>query len=379
MTFALIGAAVGIHVALSWARAILRGANARRTTAKADPSVSLPPVSILVPAWHERGTIEQCIRSLQQLGYPSWEVIILAGGPDGTYEAALDATVGDNRFRVIEREPGPKNQALMRGVQAARHDILVLLDADCLVARDWLNVLVAPLASGADASRGDRLAKKKTWVTMAEQMESIQALHILGSSSIQGDGSVAVRREALEWAGGLPYATYAREDWDLGVRLANTGAKVVFAKGAYLRADRPATLREFWANEVRWRRTHLAGLWEHRASLLQRPLWAASQGYFYGLSAALGLAALAGAGLAAGQPAARPAIAKTAALAALWLCGRRAALGAEVAAYTGEGVWLSRAWGPVVLMLVSFPAAVSAMLSAWRWRQIPFYKGPRTT
>lgn len=375
----LLSAVILGHVAFTWARAIRRGAQARAAVADLSVRGQYPPVSILVPAWRERGTVERCIRSLQELTYPIWEAIVLAGGPDATYEAVLDATAGDERFRVFRREPGPKNDALRRGVEAARYDILVLLDADCVVAPHWLDVLVAPLTSGAAASLGDRLPSRQTWVTLAEQMENIQAYHILGSTSIQGDRSMAVRRAALQRAGGLPSETYAREDWDLGVRLIATGEKIVFARGAHVLADRPMTLREFWHNEVRWRRTHLGGLWEHRRELLRRPTWVASQFYFYGLSVALGLGALAAIGLAIAMPAARPAVAKAGALTAVWLAGRRATLGAEVAIYSRDPVWLWRIWGPVVLMFVSFPAALTALLSARRWHQIPLYKGPRTS
>ncbi|MCX6024292.1 MAG: glycosyltransferase [Chloroflexi bacterium] len=379
MFFRLLAAAVGAHVALSWVRALRRGAQARQTAAAGIPAYSPLPVSILVPAWNEHGTVEQCIRALQGLTYPHWEALILAGGADGTYQAVVAATAGDERFRVFERRPGPKNEALMRGVRQARHDILVFLDADCNVDPGWLTALIAPFASGADATLGHRLPKQDTWVTQAELMENMQVYEILGSASIQGDRSLAIRRETFEQTGELPSATYAREDWDLAVRMAENGAEAVFAKGAYLHADRPSTLAEFWANEVRWRRTHLAGLWEHRDHFLQRPLWAAAQAYFYGLSAALTVTAAAAVGTAAIWPATRPVAAKTALLAALWIVGRRAALGGEIAAYTGDRIWLLRAWGPVALMLLSFPAAVMALLSARRWRSIPFYKGPRAT
>lgn len=368
---------VTAHTALTWALAIRRGLAARRR--RGEPQLGdAPPLaaSILVPAWNERGTIERCIHSLQQIEYPDWEALILAGGSDGTFDATVRATAGDARFRVLERGPGPKNIALMRGTEAARHDVLVLLDADGIVSPEWLRELVAPIARGAAVSTGERYPERNTWITLAEQMQNIQAYHILGTNSIQGDRSVAIRREVLARIGALPAHAYAREDWDLGIRLQMAGEQVAFAQRAGLLAQRPATLREFWQNEVRWRRTHLNGIWEHRAFFLKRPWMAIGQLYVYGLSVVLALAAIISIVLAVFWPPARPAAGGTAALAALWLGGRRASLGAEVAAYTGKSRWLGASWAPTVLLFVSFLASVVAILSVRRGT--PFdYKGPR--
>ncbi len=366
-----------VHIGLTWAIAIYRGRQARRRNANAPEGASFqPPVSILVPAWRERGMLEQCIQALQKITYPDWEAIVLAGGPDGTYEAALQATAGDGRFRVLERGPEPKNVALARGVEAARNDILALLDADCVVEPGWLSALVAPLARGAPVSLGDSRPSRETWVSLADLMQYTQMYEITGNLWIQGDRSLAVRSEALVKIGGLPSHTYAREDWDLGVKWAQAGVKVAFAPGACLRTQWPATLQEFWKREVRWRRTHLAGLWEHRAFARRNPVWFFYQFFFYGLSALLSLALVASLLAAIAWPATRLTVAGAIVLALIWLGGRRAALGAEVAAFTGDIAWIGRAWALVVLLFVTFPAAVVAMLSAWQGT--PFdYKGPR--
>lgn len=370
-------ALVVAHIVLTWVLAIRRGLAARRRDAAAGPDdPRQPPVSILIPAWNERDTIQRCIKSLQQIDYADWEAVILAGGPDGTYESACQRAAGDSRFRVLERGPDPKNAALLQGVQAARHDVLVLLDADCIVSTEWLRELIKPIGQGAAVSFGERYPERKTWISLAEQMENIQTYQILDSSSIQGDRSIALGREVLGRIGGLPAHTYAREDWDLGMRLQMAGEQVAFARRAVLFARRPAALGEFWHNDVRWRRTHLAGLWEHRAYFRQRPRLAGTQLFVYGLSVLLALASAMAIVLAILWPEARPPLAGGAALILLWVAGRRAALGAEVTAYTDERIWLARSWAPAVLIFVSLLASIAAILTVRRGT--PFdYKGPR--
>lgn len=368
-----------LHIAVTWVRAIRRGLAARRQRCETEPSGSpQPPVSILVPAWNERGIVEHCIESLRQIDYPEWEALILAGGPDGTRESAQQAAGGNPRFRILERGPEPKNMALMQGVGAAQHELLVLLDADCTVCPEWLGALIEPVARGASASIGERYPQRETWITLAEQMQNVRTYHIAGNCSIQGDRSVAIRRAVFARIGDLPAHTYAREDWDLGIRLQKAGEQVAFARRARIRAPRPATLGEFWQNEVRWRRTHLTGLWEHRAFFLRHPWMALGQVYVYGLSAFLAPAAVTGTILAILWPPARVVLGGAAALTVLWIGGRRAALGAEVAAYTGELGWLGAGWAPVALLFVSFLASIVALLSVGKGT--PFdYKGPRRT
>lgn len=377
MILKLLIALVLVHIVLTWVLAIRRGLAARRRDAAARPDDPRQlPVSILVPAWNECDTVRRCIKSLQQIDYSDWEAVILAGGPDGTYESARHGAAGDSRFRVLERGPDPKNTALIQGVQAARYDALVLLDADCIVSTEWLAELIKPIVRGAAVSFGERFPEQRTWITLAEQMETIRAYHILGSTSIQGDRSIAIRRDVLERIGGLPAHTYAREDWDLGTRLQMAGEQAAFAPRAGLFTRRPATLAEFWHNEVRWRRTHLAGLWEHRVYFQKRPWLAINQLFVYGLSVVLALAAAMAVILAILWPEARLSLVGAAALAFLWIAGRRAALGVEVTAYTDEWAWLARSWAPVILLFVAFVASIAAILTVRRGT--PFdYKGPR--
>ena len=52
----------------------------------------MPPVSILVPAYNEELTIESSVRSLLQLDYPQYEVVVINdGSTDGTIEKLKEA------------------------------------------------------------------------------------------------------------------------------------------------------------------------------------------------------------------------------------------------------------------------------------------------
>jgi len=365
------------HIALTWVLAVQRGLKARREETHPQPprAEDLPPVSVIVPAWKEKGTIEKNIAALRRVDYPCWEAIILAGGEDGTYAAAIQAAVGDNRFRILERGPEPKNAALNRGVQSAQYDIVVLLDTDNIVTPGWLAALIAPIANGASVSVGHSFPNRITWVTLEERMWHIYVYQILKLSWIQGDRSIAIRRALLERIGGLPVHTYAREDWDIWARLGQTGERIAFAKGACLTTDRPATLAESWKHQVRWRRTHLNGMWEHRKVLLRQPADLFQQLFAYLFSIGLGGITLAALLTSLFRPDWLPTWLNVLAMLVIWFCARQAAVAWAVAAFTGEWRWLARAWMPAMNVFLTTPASIVALLTVQRLN--PYYKGPR--
>jgi cellulose synthase/poly-beta-1,6-N-acetylglucosamine synthase-like glycosyltransferase len=238
-----------------------------------------------------------------------------------------------------------------------------------------LAALIAPIANGSSVSVGHSFPSKTSWVTLEERMWHVYTYQILKLSWIQGDRSIAIRRDLLERIGGLPEHTYAREDWDIWARLEPLGERVVFAEAARLVTDRPSTLKESWVHQVRWRRTHLAGMWEQRLTLIKQPMNLFRQMYGYVQSVAVFLLIFIALIATLFLPGWRSLLWNLLALVFVWICFRQAAVAFAVAAYTKEWVWLGRAWMPALNILFLIPASIVALLTHHRLN--PYYKGPR--
>lgn len=353
------------HIIIVWLAAVRRG---RAAAARSQPAAQAAPgnwpfVSVLIPAWRERGAIEHCLRSLRQVDYPDWEVIVVAGGPDGTYQAASEGCAGIARAQVIEQLPRGKNAALNEGLRLAQGDVIALLDADSLVGPQWLRELVAPISAATPVTTGDPAPLRWTFVSLGERMEQIAARAIHGDVILQGSGSIALRRDVIQALGGFPEDVAVGVDWDLNARLAARGIPRIFCPQAIVVTERPATLREYWANEVRWRRGHLGALL--RAP--KQPMLILAQLYIYGLawfSMAYTCATVAVAFLAAGDM--RAAVIALWAIFTLWIFLRRAALAGEVAAYRMERRWLRLAWVPPLLLGLTLAAIIPATVTLKR-------------
>ncbi len=97
-------------------------------------------VSIIIPAYNTERTIGECLSAATNLAWPGdLEVIVVNdGSSDKTGEIA-------SRFsgvRVINVPNGGAPRATNIGIQAAHHDIVVSLDADAILEKDWLKKII---------------------------------------------------------------------------------------------------------------------------------------------------------------------------------------------------------------------------------------------
>lgn len=366
-------------VCVTWWRTCraARRARPRHVGERRDTSVGLPAVSVLIPARHEPDRIGPCLDALRQIPYPSWEIVVIASRDDATYEAARDRAASPQgpSITVIEQSPGGKNVALNQGLAVAHGEVIAIIDADTIVGPNWLSAMVRPLLCGASASSADYFPLRCTWVSRMEQMEKFAHYSIDGDATLFG-GACAIRRDALDAIGGFPTDVFVACDWDLGVRLAAGGMFIAFAKDACVLTERPATLRESWVQEVRWRRGHLLTLWRHRAWFCRDFKRTLRDVRFYFLAVIV-----AGGAMAAvvssilGWHGGFFYSTRVEGLLVLWLAGRRTVLAGRIASFTGDWRWIRSVWTPVVRLGLELSASWWALLTLRA--ATPYFKGPR--
>ena len=118
---------------------------------KKETPLETPLVSILVPARNEAGQIARTLRSLEDLTYPDFELILLDdGSSDGTLEIAQQTLEGNPRTKVITGQPLPpgwlgKNWACHQLAQQAQGELLIFTDADVHWAPEALSAIISLL------------------------------------------------------------------------------------------------------------------------------------------------------------------------------------------------------------------------------------------
>lgn len=216
-----------------------------------------PLVSILVPAWNEKLLIKKCIGNLVESTYTNYEIIILAGGSDGTFEVAANLSLSNQKIKAFEeKQRGGKMGALNKGLKLAKGEIIILVDADTLVEKKWLEYLITPIVEGrASATSGNPYPYKDNWMTCYHFMCSSFRI-FRGKKSLFGAATVAVKKEVFEKIGGYDESAYA-DDYYLDRTVKALGYNIENVERAKVKTDFSSTFIDWLKIETRWTRIYL--------------------------------------------------------------------------------------------------------------------------
>jgi len=235
------------------------------------------PVSVIVPAYNEKEGIASAVSSLATGDYPEIEVIVV---DDGSTDATADIVdgLGLPNVRMIRKPNGGKSSALNTGIALARHDLIVMVDADTIFEPDSIRRLVQPMADPAvGAVAGNvRVGNQASLLARFQHIEYVVGFNldrrfqdVLQCIPTVPGAIGAFRREALLQVGGLSDDTLA-EDTDVTMALCRAGWKVVYEEKARARTEAPVTVAQLWKQRYRWSYGIMQAMWKHRRALVER-------------------------------------------------------------------------------------------------------------
>ena len=243
-------------------------------TAMATP---FAPLSVIIAAYNEEKVIAATLRSVLDTDYAGeMEIVVINdGSKDQTGTVVEEMALADTRLRLVQQANAGKSAALRRGVELARHNVLVFLDADTLFQRDTLRNLVAPFADprvGAVSGHA-RVGNVRSFIARCQALEYIcgfnldrRAYDAWNCITVAPGAISAVNREALQAVGGFRPDTLA-EDTDLTLSLHRKGYRVRYVAGAVAWTEAPETIRALAKQRFRWCFGTMQCLWKHRDML----------------------------------------------------------------------------------------------------------------
>lgn len=230
-----------------------------------------PAISILVPAYRERGYIGRTLDSIAATTYPGdIELIVIDDGSlDGTYEEAV-AHAGTDAM-VVQKENGGKHSALNKGLELATNDIIVSIDADSWVAPDAFEKLVERFERNPEAGAvagNVKVGNRGSFITNLQALEYIvgintfrRAFDHVGLVSVVPGCLGAFRAETLRDIEGYSADTLT-EDFDLTIEILKRGQSVHMSEGVVY-TSAPTTWRGLYRQRLRWFRGHVQTLRKH--------------------------------------------------------------------------------------------------------------------
>ncbi|TWD56185.1 cellulose synthase/poly-beta-1,6-N-acetylglucosamine synthase-like glycosyltransferase [Arthrobacter sp. AG367] len=251
------------------------GRGRRRVDVMVGPAV-IEPVTVIVPAYNESAGIEAAVRSILASTHPVEVIVVDDGSTDGT--ADIVEALGLPGVTVIRKENGGKPSALNAGIQAAGHDLVVMVDGDTVFEPNTVRALIQPFADprvGA-ISGNTKVANRGGILGAWQHIEYVVGFNLdrrlfdVAECMPTVPGAIgAFRIEALRNVGGVSDDTLA-EDTDLTMALCRDGWRVVYQEDAKAWTEAPATLGALWRQRYRWCYGTLQAMWKHRGAVLQK-------------------------------------------------------------------------------------------------------------
>jgi cellulose synthase/poly-beta-1,6-N-acetylglucosamine synthase-like glycosyltransferase len=270
-----VGALTLVRTLLLFAIA-LRHARQRRAPTWSWGEQVQEPISVIVPAFDEQATIAATVRTLAASNHPEVEVVVVDDeSADATAETVRD--LGFANVRLVQVPSGGKATALNTGVALARHELIVMVDADTIVAPDALHELVQPFGDpGVGAVAGNvKVGNRRGLLARWQHIEYVIGFNLdrrlydaLGCIPTVPGALGGFRRETLEAIGGLSTDTLA-EDTDLTMAILREGWRVVYQDTAQAHTEAPRTLRQLWHQRYRWSYGTMQAMWKHRHSMVE--------------------------------------------------------------------------------------------------------------
>lgn len=195
-----------------------------------------PRVSVVVCSYNGAATLAQCLRSLSELIYPDYEVILV---DDGSTDDTFVIASAYPSVRYIHQSNQGLSAARNVGLQASTGAIVAYTDSDCFADPHWLTHLVYQLQqTGAAAVGGPNLTPDDGWLSACVAASPGQPTHVLENDQIAEHipgCNMAFRREVLEALHGfVDRYRKAGDDVDLCWRLQQAGQWITFAPGAFV-------------------------------------------------------------------------------------------------------------------------------------------------
>jgi len=236
------------------------------------PAVT-PMISVVVTALDDGGTLAACLKSIERLRYPNFEVIVIDEGTgDRTGEVATIDLSADHSFDTpsfLGKGPGVRfpGVRLIRGkvgglpneaLRAARGDLIAFTRADCIVDADWLSLAVHKVGErGFDGCCGPIYQAQEE---LGFTSRVAAALELSGARTDRIDDAqidirimrnLVVRKSSLIAAVGTSARSIkGRGDRDLPALMVVGGLKLGWCPaGLVWRGGRP-TIGEFFRNRI---------------------------------------------------------------------------------------------------------------------------------
>lgn len=277
--------------------------------------------SILIPMYNEKLVIENCLNGIVNLNYQELEVLFINDGSTdktfetlhkhlmfvqsdrpkqgilthekikGVYQSAKYPTIW-----VIDKDNGGKADSLNAGIEFARKDIVITLDADCILEQTSLNEMNRAFSDDSIVAAGGLVKIVQGFIISGNnfipnfktpKLISFQVVRYLtsfymnkitqsklGSLTVISGAFGAFRKDILFQANG--YRQTVGEDMDITLRIQELigtvlkGKRITFIPEAVCYTECPSNLKNLFKQRIRWQKAFIDCIITYRKSFYRK-------------------------------------------------------------------------------------------------------------
>ena len=212
-------------------------------------------VSVVIPAYNQKRTLQAAIESLRNQSYPKdkYEVIVVDdGSSDGTQQwvRAYQQDCSCSLRYFYQENKGPA-AARNLGIRNALGDIIAFIDSDCIASYSWIEKLVNGYDDDRVAGIGGTIKARPTFSKISRycayvKMNEQPPIDDTGITYLI-TGNASFRKKCLDLVRGFDerYNSAGGEDPDLCYRLKEQGYIFKYNRGAIVYNHHKERLGEF--------------------------------------------------------------------------------------------------------------------------------------
>jgi peptidoglycan-N-acetylglucosamine deacetylase len=235
-----------------------------------------PLVTVVVAAYNEEKVICKTVDSILNSDYKNLEIIIVNdGSKDNTGTIVAESYMSNPKVMLINKENSGKASSVNVGFRAARGEIIVALDADTIIAKDAIKLLIRHFVNKdiAAVSGNVKVGNVSNLLTLWQHVEYITGFNLerrafaeLNCITVVPGAIGAWRKDYVKEAGYFKEDTLA-EDTDITLNLLRKGYKIAYEEYAYAYTESPGDIKSLLKQRYRWAYGTLQCLWKHKDAL----------------------------------------------------------------------------------------------------------------
>lgn len=229
---------------------------------------STPTVSVIMPVINEEQHLADSVKRILEQEYAGSINVVIAVGPskDRTRAVADELQRSSDHVIVVDNPSGRTPAGLNAAIAAATGEVIVRVDGHAMIPPDYVAIAVETLErTGADNVGGIMAAEGVTEFGVAVARAMTSKFGVGGASFHVGGGEGPAltvylgtfRRSALDRVGGYDETMVRAQDWEMNLRIRETGGLIWFTP-AMLVTYRPratvGALARQYHDYGRWRR-----------------------------------------------------------------------------------------------------------------------------